>query len=937
MRDDVVVAAGLNEEVIGRADELAAIDRLCERAAGTFAALVFEGEPGIGKTALWNAGRTAAAGRGFRVLSSRPARSEAQLPLGVFGDLFAEVPADLLDRLPSPQRQALEVAFLRADPEGVVADQRALSVATLGLVRLLVDEAPLLLAVDDVQWLDESSAAILAYVARRAHGCRAAMLLTLRAGTEQDPLALETAVGRDVLERRAVGPLSLAALHRLFEARLQRSFPRLVLTKIESASAGNPFFALEVGRALVRRGTDVTAGEPLPVPDSLATLTAERIATLPDETRHALLLAATAPVPTLETLADAGVEAPARTLEPAVREGIVSLERSVVRFAHPLLANATLASVDEEALRELHLTLARSARSDDVRAHHLGEAASGPEEVAASALEAAALQARARGASLDAVSLYERASALTPDPEEAMRRAVLAAEGAFIDLGDLHYADALLGRALEGATPGAARAEAMSLRALVWYFAGRQTEATSLCEEALAESPADGVVRVKILLRCAYLHGQVDMRRSVVELAEAGELLDREPGPVDPDLLALALLDGANAALQMAEGFHAGDVERAARLHRENGRSWEWDRCEMILYELARHTDDLEVALARLYAQIERRADRGVEDPFRFVHAALINAWLGHWPTAREWAERAIDAYSREGGDLYDAFALRGLAFVEALEGNVEEARRLSREGLELTTRRGDVIVAILHRGILGFTALSTGDVEEADRQLGEAARLDEQLAVTHPFRSRIEGDHVEAALGVGDVGRAERIVERLERVGADTPTPWTLAIAGRTRGLVEAARGDLDAGARALERALEEHDRLPMPFERARTLLVLGRLRRRLKQKRRAREALEGAAAIFEELGAALWAERARHELRRVATRRAPTTLTPTEEEIARLASEGLTNSAIAERVFVSVKTVEANLRRAYRKLGITSRAQLARALDEQASTPIS
>jgi DNA-binding CsgD family transcriptional regulator len=593
--------------------------------------------------------------------------------------------------------------------------------------------------------------------------------------------------------------------------------------------------------------------------------------------------------------------------------------------------------VDPATLRELHRTLARTARSEDVRAHHLGEAASGPDEAAASALDESALQARTRGASLDAVSLYERASLLTPDSEQAIRRAVLAAEGAFIDLADLPYADALLGRAVERAAPGAARAEAMSLRALVWYFQGRQTEATALCEAALAECSGDGAVRAKILLRCAYLHGQVDMRRSMVELTEACDILEHETERVDADLMTEALLDRANGALQMAEGFRADDVERAASLHPESGRSWEWDRCEMILYELARHTDDLEVALTRLDAQIERRANRGVEDSFRFVHAALINCWLGNWATARTWAERAIDVNAREGGELYGAFALRGLAFVEALEGNVEEARRLALEGLQLTTEQGDVVVAILHRGILGFVALSTGDAEEADRQLTEAARLDEQLAVTHPFRSRIDGDRVEAAVGVGDVERAQRIVERLERIGAIAPTPWTLAIGARSRGLLEAARGDLGAAAEALERALEEHERLPMPFERARTLLALGRVRRRLKQKRLARLAFEAALAIFAELGAAVWAERTRQELQRVATRRAPTTLTPTEHEIARLASEGLTNSAIAERVFVSVNTVEANLRRAYRKLGITSRAQLARALDEQARTPIS
>jgi DNA-binding CsgD family transcriptional regulator len=425
------------------------------------------------------------------------------------------------------------------------------------------------------------------------------------------------------------------------------------------------------------------------------------------------------------------------------------------------------------------------------------------------------------------------------------------------------------------------------------------------------------------------LHGQLDMSRSMREITEAGEILEREGGTVDAELMAQALLDRANGALQMAEGFRGDDIERATRLHAASGRSWEWERCEMILFELARHTDDLETALRRLYAQIERRANRGAEDAFRFVHAAVINCWLGDWATARTWAERAVETYEREGADVYGAFALRGLALVEALEGNVEDARGLSLRGLEPSEQKGDLVLTILHRGILGFVALSTGDVEEADRQLSAAARLDEQLAVTQPFRSRIDGDRVEAALGVGDLESAEQAVERLERAGAATPTPWTLAIGARSRGLLEAARGDLDAAATSLERAVREHERLPMPFEHARTLLARGQVHHRRKEKKLADEALREALRIFEELGSPLWADRARAELARVGLRRRePDELNETERQVAELAAQGLSNQEIAQRAFISVKTVEANLTRVYRKLGIRSRAALARKL---------
>ena len=201
----------------------------------------------------------------------------------------------------------------------------------------------------------------------------------------------------------------------------------------------------------------------------------------------------------------------------------------------------------------------------------------------------------------------------------------------------------------------------------------------------------------------------------------------------------------------------------------------------------------------------------------------------------------------------------------------------------------------------------------------------------------RVEGDAIEAALGAGDLPRAALLVDRLEQQARSSQIPWSLAVSARCRGLLLAAQGQLEESAEALEQALREHERSPVPFERARTLLAYGQVLRRAKQKRKAREALEEAAALFERLGAEPWALRAHEELRRTAARAAPTGLSETELKIARLAADGLTNQAIAAEVFVSRKTVEANLGRVYRKLGIRSRAQLARALEAREHQPIS
>ena len=250
-----------------------------------------------------------------------------------------------------------------------------------------------------------------------------------------------------------------------------------------------------------------------------------------------------------------------------------------------------------------------------------------------------------------------------------------------------------------------------------------------------------------------------------------------------------------------------------------------------------------------------------------------------------------------------------------------------------LKVDRAEPIVDMLCHRSLGMVELAAGQHEDADEHFVRAMALIEEVGFREPAIWRVEGDAVEAAIAVGDVDRSARLVRRFEDQAARTRIPWSLAVSARCRGLVVAARGELDAAALLLEGALVAHDACPMPFERARTLHVLGRVRRRLKQKRNARDAFEAALGTFEELGAGLWAERTRAELLRVTTRKAPEALTTTEREIAGLAATGLTNRAIAERVYVSQKTVEANLARVYRKLGIRTRAQLSKALEQSGS----
>ena len=928
----------MNADLIGRAAELEAVDRMLELATTGLASLLIDGDAGIGKTSIWRAGIERADAYGARVLRAAPAASERTLTLGGLTDLLSDVTDAELASLPSVQRHALEIAVLRAEPSGQLPDQRTLSVATATLLRALAGGRPLVIAIDDAQWLDDASAAVLAYAIRRLVDRPAGVLLAVRGEPGTPVLELTTGVRAEWRERLHVGPLPLAALHQLFLARSGRSFPRLVLVRIEEASGGNPFYALEIARDLARSGAVVTPGERLPIPETLGDLVEARIGALPVATRAALLLGAVAAEPTLDALVRADPAAPA-ALEPAIEAGVAAVDNGVIRFSHPLLAQAVVSRASPDELRQVHAVLARTATSDDARARHLAGATAGRDEQVAAALEAAAAASRDRGATLDAASLYERASELTPESlgDEAIRRATLAAECLFIDVSEVVQADTILEAAIAKAPAGPARAEALSLRAVMRYYHGQTPDAVRLGDAALAEVGNEPILRAKVLGRTSFLVMQVDLERGNRLVTEAVELLqdagDR-PGhesKVDPDLRANVLLLHASSEFGLVRGLLTDEIERGTSLITESGRSWEHDGADGIAYGFARQLDDIDRAIAMTERLIEAKSGPGGDDPFNLVSLSGLQLFRGDWPAARRSAEAADEGYGREGADLFPAWRLRGLALVAAHDGRVAEAQRLATEGLGLALASGDLALEVYHRHILGFAALSTGDVNEADAQLTAAERAATASGTRHPGRFKIDADRLEAALAIGEIERAEAIVDWLEHAGRVAPTPWTLAIGARGRGLVQAARGEPDAALDSLQRALVAHDHLPMPFERARTLLALGQVHRRRKEKRLADERLQEALQLFEGLGAPVWAERTRAELARVGLRpHAPHDLTETERQVAELAATGLTTREIAERVFLAPKTVGNVLGRVYQKLGISSRAELGARMGE-------
>jgi DNA-binding CsgD family transcriptional regulator len=876
--------------------------------------LLIVGEPGIGKTTVWRECVRLARERGDHVLTTEATEAEAMLSFAGLSDLLSSVPAEMVALLPPPQRAALDVALLRVE-SSTPPGRRLLGTAFGSLLRELAANGGVVVAIDDVQWLDASSAAVVEFAVRRLRGARVRVVLSMLSPSSVEVV---NALPDEHRRRLVLGPLSVAALHRIFAERLGRSFPRPTLVRIAGASAGNPFYALEIARLLADR----PGISSLPVPSEVLALVRARIRSLPTESREALLRAAAAARPDARLLDAAALAA-------GEEAGLIDIAADgQVAFSHPLYASAVYASAPLARRRDAHRALAEVVSDSEERARHLALAAPGPDEDVAAVVEQSARGARARGAPDTAAELIELALQLTPSGSTAvqMRRLELAT---CLELaGELERATALLEDLSATASDPDLLARALLRLSDLAYRRAGESEASALARQALAAA-RDPILRARCRAALAVWSATIDVVAAAAAARDAVEVLDAEGA--DAGIRAFALASLVRADLFAGNGFDESAAHRALELERASPPVAVDDRLAFKLGQWLRYVDDFEGARRRL-ADAEQAAEGEGDEPSLInilLNQVVLELWAGAWPRAEQLSERLAT--------LGDQLGVRHVpadwqAYLDACLGRLDAVREAAR-----VADRSEPIIDMLYLRALGIVELAAGLPEEADLHLARALGLIEQLGFREPAVWRVEGDAVEAAVAVGDLDRAEQLVRSFERQAQRSRIPWSLSVSARCRGLVLAARGDLQGAASALEDALVAHERCPMPIERARTLHALGRVRRRLKQKKLARNALEAAQLAFDELGATLWAERTREELARVTTRKATQTLTATEREVAVLAADGLTNQAIAERVYVSRKTVEANLARAYRKLGISSRAQLSRALEGQQAQSIS
>ncbi|HJT96640.1 MAG TPA: AAA family ATPase [Mycobacterium sp.] len=912
-------------DLVARPAEAGTVGEFLDSARIAPAALLIDGEPGIGKTTLWSATVERARERGYRVLAARVAAGEPVSAYTSLADLLSELDPGMWIDLPHPQRVAMERVLSRDHAGGAATDHRAVAAAFLSIVDLLTDEGPVLLAIDDLQWLDPSSLHVIAFAARRLAG-PVGVLGAIRSQLDDATSAEWLQLPRpDAVTRIQLRPLSIGALHTVLRETLGRSLPRPAISRIHATSGGNPFYAIELARALDRQAPGV---EP-ELPGNLAELVRARIGRLGPDVHEALLAASCLATPTVEFVSTATISDVDRVialLEDAEAKGIIAIEGNRVRFTHPLLASGVYTDASEEQRRAMHRRLATIVDEPELRARHLALASTRGDTVTLEALDEAAELAHQRGAPAAAAELLELAMNLGGDTPQ--RRIRLATH--YFDAADPDQAGSLLEEAIARTGPGAVRAQALSTLAHVRLHDDGHREAARLLQAALAEQGVDLALRIRMLTTLAYAlfnTGQPDVAHQASEEAVVTAEQHGNPGLISQALAVRVMLgflrgDGVDeASMQLALELDDPTlfVPIALRPTLINALLLDW-------------TGQLERGYSEMRAIQRRCTDVGEEGDLVLIafYAGLNTIWRGEFADAHLVAEDAMERARQLSGDFPRFTALILRAWLAAFAGREDVARQAIAEALAASERSGSHRLAEWVTTGLGFLEVSLGNWEAALAALQPLLTMHRAMPdSTEIVAASFMPDAVEALIELGRADEAEQLADALERNGHRLGRAWMLAVGARCRAMVLAARGDMTMAVAAAQRSLTEHDRLPMPFERARTQLLLGRLSRRRRNKDAAIAALRSALTVFDELDAPLWAERARAELARVdVTLHTSGELTAAELRVAQLAASGMTNRDVAGALFISPKTVEATLARAYRKLGIHSRAELGRSM---------
>jgi DNA-binding CsgD family transcriptional regulator len=900
--------------MVGREQEADALAKFVA-GQGESRAIVLSGDAGMGKTTLWQEALRAARREGVRVLATRASEVELQLPFMALADLLEDVEFAGVSGVPAPQRRALEAALFRTEPEETELSV-PVAVGFMAVLRELAAGGRVLVAIDDVPWLDHASAEALTFAARRLAGHDVRFVLARRPGALS---ALEKAFNPPGAESLEIGPLSLGAVRSLLSRRLALVLPRRVLRRVFDSCGGNPLYALELGRLLLERGTPEIGAE-LPVPDSIGELFAARISALAGPLQHALLVVAVAGAPTKAQVTDL---VDRLVLEDAVSAGLLMVDGDRIRPSHPLLAAAARKHSTAGERREVHLELGRTSPDPATRAQHLALAAPSADARLAGQVAKAAMEAIDRGATHEAVQLAEEALRLTPEdaPERPTRLLDLARY--LVIAGELASARALLEGKLEQLPDGASRARAFLI---LGECAHTVEELNEFADRAIRQSSGDPDVRATALATKAMALAPTTFRDLAGSEALAGEALEvaHAVGGEVERWAACAL-----AWVRLFRGQPVDDL--VARFPTPPSGSSLYENAIERVHAMRLLTRG-ELAAARAeFARLRALADeRGEARSGVHMHLELIEVELraGDFNAAAHLIAELVEWAAFEE---IDEIVARYQAYLALAKGDSAAAEGWAAEAADRSQAVGNYREWLEAHRITGAARLLARDVEGAVEEFRLIWDHVEAEGFADPGIFPFIPDFIETLVEAGERKLAEAVVARVDELSRAQSHP---------RGAIDARRGRamlrFDAGIETEEAESEllaaatGYAELGLVHDAARTHLALGRALRRLRRWARARAALVRAAEAFERVGADGWANAARSELTRIAGRSKTdgNALTPSERRVAELAAGGLSNKEIAAELVVSVYTVQKHLSHTYAKLGVRSRAQLGSAL---------
>jgi DNA-binding CsgD family transcriptional regulator len=917
----------------GREEQCMALDRLlADVRAGRSRALAVRGEPGIGKTALL--GYAASRAQDFRVARAEGVESEMELPFAALLQLCGRM-LDRLDQLPAPQRDAMGVAFgLRA---GNAPDRFLVGLAVLGLLSDVASSQPLLCLIDDAQWLDQASAQVLAFVARRLDAESVAMICGTRDYGPRGDLA-------GLPELVLIG-LPDADARALLASVLPGRLDERVRDRIIAESDGNPLALLELpqGTTAAELAGGFGAAGPLPVTGRIEQSFLRRVTPLPQMTQRLLLLAAAEPVgdPALLWRAAGNLGISADAAAPAEKSGLLTVAARVT-FRHPLVRSAVYQAASASDRRRAHKAVAEvtdPGTDPDRRAWHRAQAATGPDEDVAAELERSAGRAQARGGFAAAAAFLEHSARLTPDPGRRAQRALAAAQAKY-QAGAFNAALGLLASAESGPLDEFQDARADLLHGQIAFASRRGSDAPPLLLKAAKalELLDMRLARETYLeaLFAALFAGRLALGGGAREVAEAARAA---PPPQQPARASDLLLDGL--ALVITEGYAAGapmlkqavNAFRSADISTEEGLRWLWlwqaDRSAGLLWDY----ESWDLLSARL-VKLARDIGALTALPFAATIRAGVHLWAGEFAVAASLVAEVESVTEATGSSV----APTGAVAFAVFRGREAEAAELIEAGTKDAERRGE-------GARLTFFHWATAVLCNGLGRYAEAMAAAQQASEDSPadlFANWAVAELIEAATRSGAPERAAGALQRLSATARASGTDWALGVEARSRALVSEGES---AEARYRE-AIDRLGRTRVRFELARTHLLYGEWLRRQDRRIDAREQLRAAHQMLAAMGAEGFAERAARELRATGERVRPRTtdrparLTARETQIAGLVSEGLTNPEVGAQLFMSPRTVEYHLRKVFTKLAISSRNQLLGALassrsDRQRQTP--